>query len=94
MKVLAALLMICAAPVWAERIDPVDLQFTALGLRYPDAGQVFLPVNPKQGGIIIADKGPIKQLVAPPFPASLVSGKEENGFFQPSRTFAPFWREK
>lgn len=25
MKALAALLMICAAPVWAERIDPVDL---------------------------------------------------------------------
>ena len=78
----------------AEQIDPVDLQFTALGLRYPDAGQVFLPVNPKHGGVVLSDKAPVKQLVAPPFPASLVSGKEENGFFQSSRTFAPFWREK
>lgn len=74
-----------------DRADPVDLQFNSgLPLRYPDVGQVFLPVS-EQSGVPSGPPGK-HQLIAPDYAAILDVGGQEKGRFAPQRNFLPFWR--
>jgi hypothetical protein len=76
-----------ALPVWSDmagavlslegagdRLDPVDLTFNGLGLRYPETGQLFVPVDPGDGGRIVPGRGARHALVAPDIPVILSYG--------------------
>jgi len=94
-----------ALPIWADmaeavldleeagdRLDPVDLTFNGLGLRYPETGQLFVPVDPKAGGMVVPGRGARHALVAPDIPVILSYGiVGEGGRFEPARWFRPFW---
>jgi membrane peptidoglycan carboxypeptidase len=76
----------------AERFDPVDLTFNGLGLRYPDSGQLFVPVDPKQGGAVLQGRGGRHTQIAPGVPVILSYGiVGSGGHFEPARLFRPFW---
>ena len=94
-----------ALPIWSDladavlarekagdRFDPVDLSFAGLGLQYPDTGQLFVPVDPRQGGAVLQGRGGRHARVAPDFPVILTHGiVETGGRFDPARFFRPFW---
>lgn len=76
-----------------DRVDIADLQFSgALPLRYPEVGQSFVAVNPKQGGATSGGRAAARQQVAPSYPASLDVGGLDRGVFETERGFSPFWR--
>ncbi len=76
-----------------DRVDPVDLSFNGLQLRYPDTGELFVPVDPDQGGLVLQGRGARKALTPPMTPVILTYGQVvENGVFEPARFFQPFWR--
>ncbi|BCO08083.1 hypothetical protein GF1_04590 [Desulfolithobacter dissulfuricans] len=95
-----------ALPIWSrmassildheqvgDRIDPVDLTFNGLGLRYPATGQLFVPVDPDQGGTVIPGRGARDGQVPPPAPVILTYGRVmDRGHFEPDRFFRPFWK--
>ncbi|HHL32885.1 MAG TPA: glycosyl transferase family 51 [Desulfobulbaceae bacterium] len=97
-----------ALPIWSdladavlekekagERFDPVDLSFGGLGLQYPDTGQLFVPVDPKQGGVVLKGRGGRHARIAPDFPVILTYGiVGAGGRFDPTRLFKPFWRNE
>jgi len=77
----------------AERFDPVDLTFNGLGLRYPDSGQLFVPVDPDQGGAVLQGRGGLRTRTAPDRPVILSYGPVgAGGQFEPARMFQPFWK--
>ena len=94
-----------ALPIWSDladavlekekagdRFDPVDLQFDGLRLQYPDTGQLFVPVDPKQGGAVLQGRGGRHTRIAPDFPVILTYGiVGTGGRFDPARFFKPFW---
>ena len=95
-----------ALPIWSDmaeavleleeagdRLDLVDLTFNGLGLRYPETGQLFVPVDPKAGGRVVPGRGARHALVAPDIPVILSYGAVgSGGRFEPARWFRPFWR--
>lgn len=92
-------------PVWSEiaaallqkeqagdRLDPVDLTFNGLHLRYPESGQLFVPVDPEKGGVVLQGRGGRRTTVAPDLPVILSYGSVgSGGHFEPDRYFQPFW---
>ena len=75
-----------------DRLDAVDLTFNGLALQYPDVQQVFVPVDPRQGGAVVPGSSGVRQATPPSRPASLSFGEmTEGGRFEPERMFAPFW---
>ena len=73
-----------------DRIDMVDLAFNGLALQYPEAGQVFVPVDPQAGGAMARGGQSLRQPVAPAGPSSLSFGAiNDNGRFEPERRFVP-----
>lgn len=75
-----------------DRLDAVDLTFNGLTLQYPDVQQVFVPVDPQQGGAVVPGSPGIRQSTPPSRPASLSFGEmTESGRFEPERLFIPFW---
>jgi membrane peptidoglycan carboxypeptidase len=94
-----------ALPVWADiasalydlerigdKVDPVDLVFNGIGLKYPDTGQLFVPVNLKDGGRIIDGQGAKRSRIPPDYPAILAHGNVgSNNHFEPKPIFRPFW---
>ena len=75
-----------------DRLDAVDLTFNGLALQYPDVQQVFVPVDPRQGGAVASGSAGVRQSTPPSRPASLSFGEmSESGRFEPERLFAPFW---
>ncbi|MDW7772581.1 MAG: transglycosylase domain-containing protein [Desulfobulbaceae bacterium] len=77
----------------ADDIDAADLSFNGLPLRYPDTGQVFVPVDPGRGGQIIQGRGGLQTALAPAVPSILTHGRVgERGHFEPERLFLPFWK--
>jgi len=75
-----------------KRFDPVDLTFNGLSLQYPDSGELFVPVDPKQGGAILQGRGGRHARIAPDFPVILSYGiVGSGGHFEPARLFRPFW---
>ena len=97
-----------ALPIWSDmagavlslegagdRLDPVDLTFNGLGLRYPETGQLFVPVDPGDGGRIVPGRGARHALVAPDIPVILSYGNvSQGGHFEPARWFRPFWHNR
>ncbi|HHD56718.1 MAG TPA: glycosyl transferase family 51, partial [Desulfobulbaceae bacterium] len=97
-----------ALPIWSdladavlekeragERFDPVDLSFGGLGLQYPDTNQLFVPVDPKQGGAVLQGRGGRHARIAPDFPVILTYGiVGAGGRFDPARFFKPFWQNE
>ena len=97
-----------ALPIWSrmassildheqvgDRIDPVDLTFNGLGLRYPATGQLFVPVDPDQGGAVIPGRGARTGRVPPQAPVILTYGRVMGrGHFEPDRFFRPFWKNR
>lgn len=98
-----------ALPVWSkvadtllqsertgDRVDPIDLAFNGLVLRYPAQGQIFLPVDPEQGGKLRRGDGGLRQEVAPSWSSILSYGQFLGGdsHFEPERAFRPFWRNE
>ncbi len=76
-----------------DRVDPVDLTFNGLPLRYPDTGELFVPVDPDRGGLVLPGRGARKGRVVPSLPVILTYGQVlESGSFEPARFFLPFWR--
>jgi membrane peptidoglycan carboxypeptidase len=76
-----------------DRIDPVDLTFNGLALQYPNVQQVFVPVDPRQGGAVVPGSSGARQTTPPSRPSSLSFGEmTESGRFEPERVFAPFWQ--
>jgi len=76
-----------------ERLDLVDLSFNGLGLRYPETGQLFVPVDPDQGGAVLPGRGGRHASVAPDLPVILSYGPVgKGGRFEPARMFQPFWK--
>ena len=75
-----------------DRLDTVDLTFNGLALQYPEVQQVFVPVDPHQGGAMVAGGQGLRQRMPPARPASLCIGEmSANGRFEPERLFVPFW---
>lgn len=78
-----------------DKLDPVDLVFNSIGLKYPDTHQVFVPVDPKQGGVIIDGRGARQALIPPAEPSILSHGRTTRaGVFKARRNFQPFWLNK
>ncbi|MCL2789264.1 MAG: transglycosylase domain-containing protein [Desulfobulbus sp.] len=78
----------------ADRLDPVDLTFNGLALQYPDVRQVFMPVDPRQGGAMTGSAG-LRQSTPPGPPASLCFGAVgSSGKFEPERLFIPYWKNR
>jgi len=76
----------------ADKLDPVDLVFNGIGLKYPDTGQLFVPIDFKAGGRVIEGRGARHSLIPPETPVVLSYGQvTANGHFEPERSFRPFW---
>jgi len=76
-----------------DSLDLADLSFSGLPLRYPDTGQVFVPVDPEQGGHVIPGQSALRTDLSPAAPSVLTYGREgEGGHFEPERLFQPFWK--
>ncbi|MGB5685450.1 MAG: transglycosylase domain-containing protein [Candidatus Electrothrix sp.] len=76
----------------ADRLDPVDLAFDGIALKYPDTGQYFLPVQHKNGGIRSGGRAGERTVITPDTPVVLGHGTvDENNGFTMKRRFIPFW---
>lgn len=76
----------------ADRLDPADLSFNGLPLRYPETDHVFVPVAPDLGGVVIAGRGALRTRLAPGAPVVLTHGQiGSGGGFEPQRRFRPYW---
>ena len=76
-----------------DKLDPVDLVFNGIGLKYPETGQLFVPVDPKAGGTVVEGRGARKALVPPSAPVVLSYGRVSGtGHFERERSFRPFWK--
>ncbi|WP_417909634.1 transglycosylase domain-containing protein [Candidatus Electronema sp. PJ] len=94
-----------ALPVWnriaetlykeegvADRLTPEALAGSSIGLRYPETGQLFMPVDDKGGGLMRRGKDGIQTDLALEEPAILSHGVPgQYGGFEPERRFMPFW---
>ena len=75
-----------------DKLDTVDLVFNGISLKYPDTHQKFVPVDPKNGGIVIEGRGAKRSVITPSGPAILSHGQvTAQGVFEPLRSFKPFW---
>ncbi|MCI5208914.1 MAG: glycosyl transferase family 51, partial [Candidatus Electrothrix sp. ATG2] len=76
----------------ADHLDPVDLAFDGITLKYPDTGQYFVPVQHKKGGIRSNKNVGEQSTITPTTPAVLGhrSPEKESGFTA-ERRFIPFW---
>lgn len=78
-----------------DQVDTVDLSFGGLPLRFPEVGQVFVPVDPERGGTVHSGRELLRASTAPGFPAILAYGRlNQNGTFEPDRFFRPFWKNE
>ncbi len=94
-----------ALPVWTEianelliseqvgeKVDIDKKKISRIPLKYPEVGQLFVPVQHKGGGVIARGKKPIKTTIAPAGPTVLSYGVSgPGGRFKPERYFQPFW---
>ena len=75
-----------------DKLDTVDLVFNGVALKYPDTHQIFVPADPKNGGLVLEGKGGSKSLLSPAGPAILSHGRVNGaGVFEPQSRFMPFW---
>lgn len=75
-----------------DRLDPVDLAFDGISLKYPDTGQYFIPVQHKNGGIRSGRTAGKRTTITPNSPVALEHGTvNRNNGFTTERRFIPFW---
>ncbi len=75
-----------------DKLDPVDLVFNGISLKYPDTRQIFVPADRKNGGLVVEGRGGKQSLIAPSQPVILSHGRVGRaGLFEPQRRFQPFW---
>ncbi len=77
---------------YSSRLDPVDLSFYGLGIKWDDLGQLNVAVEPRQGGKVIE---PVVQVsdTGHTQPYILTFGKKtEAGKLVMDRNFQPFWK--
>ncbi len=88
-KIAGALLRLEGA---ADRLAPEAVAADRINLRYPESGQIFMPVDEKGGGRMRRGKDGIKTDLSPDEAAVLSHGLPgEYGGFEPERRFLPFW---
>nr|MDU9046363.1 transglycosylase domain-containing protein [Candidatus Electrothrix aestuarii] len=76
----------------ADRLDPVDLAFDGISLKYPDTGQYFFPVQHNNGGIRSGRSAGERTTITPNSPVALGHGIiDRNNGFTLERRFIPFW---
>lgn len=76
----------------ADRLDPVDLAFDGISLKYPDTGQYFFSVQHKNGGIRSGRSAGERTVITPNAPVVLGHGAvDKNSGFTMERRFIPFW---
>ncbi|MCI5192337.1 MAG: glycosyl transferase family 51 [Candidatus Electrothrix sp. AU1_5] len=79
----------------AERLDPVDLAFNGISLKYPDTGQYFIPVQHKNGGVQFGTRAGKRTVITPSSPSALEHGTVgSDNSFTAERRFIPFWRNQ
>ncbi|MCW5208587.1 hypothetical protein VU11_08140, partial [Desulfobulbus sp. US2] len=72
----------------ADSLDPVDLAFDGIALKYPDTGQYFFPVQHKNGGIRSGRSAGERTVITPNSPVVLGHGAvDKNGGFTMKRRF-------
>jgi hypothetical protein len=73
-------------------LDPVDLSFYGLGIKWNDLGQINVGVDPDQGGKAIEPFKPVSVLDRFD-PSVMTFGRStEKGSFLVERNFMPFWK--
>lgn len=78
-----------------DKADLADLSFNGLPLRFVDTGQVFVPVDPNQGGRVLPGRGGLRTAFTPSVPAVLAYGHtSDSGNFEPQRLFRPYWKNR
>jgi hypothetical protein len=94
-----------ALPIWSkiagavlhlegttDRLAPEASAADRIKLRYPESGQLFMPVDEKGGGRMRRGTDGIKTDLPPDESAALCHGLPgEYGGFEPERRFLPFW---
>ncbi len=76
----------------ADRLDPVDLAFDGIALKYPNTGQYFFPVQHKNGGIRSGISLGERTVITPNTPVVLGHGTvDKDAGFTLERRFIPFW---
>ena len=76
----------------ADHLDPVDLAFDGIALKYPDTGQYFFPVQHKNGGIRSGKSVGERTVITPNSPVVLGHGTvDKHTGFTLERRFIPFW---
>lgn len=79
----------------AEHLDPVDLAFEGISLKYSDTGQYFTSVQHKNGGIRSGRNAGERTTINPNNPVALEHGTiRRNTGFTVERRFIPFWRNQ
>ncbi len=96
-----------ALPIWSsiaeavllmdksgDRVDEVDLSFNGLSLKYPNMGQIIVPVVPEKGGMVLQGSGN-GPLVGRKLPKILSFGKfGAGGHYEGKRFFNPYWKNQ
>jgi penicillin-binding protein 1A len=76
----------------ADRLAPEAVAADRIRLRYPESGQLFMPVDEKNGGRMRRGADGVKNDLPPDEAAVLCHGLPgEYGGFEPTRRFLPFW---
>lgn len=78
-----------------EGLDPVDLAFDGIALKYPDTGQYFTPAQYKNGGIRRGGTAGKRTVITPNGPVVLEHGTMDRyKRFTAERRFIPFWHNQ
>jgi len=75
----------------ADHLDPVDLAFDGIALKYPDTGQYFIPVQHENGGIRSERRAGERTVITPNAPVVLGHGAAGKTGLTMERRFIPFW---
>ena len=75
-----------------DKLSPETLSGDSIPLQYPDTGQLFMPVDKENGGLMRRGNAGVSRNTAPSEPAVLSHGTPGlRGGFEPERRFRPFW---
>lgn len=76
---------------YADKLDPVDISFYGLGIRWPDLGQVNVAVDADGGGRVIEPVSLVSSAARLTPSITTFGNKSEAGRFVPERYYQPFW---
>ena len=82
----------CRSSKYAGRLDPVDVSFGGLAIKWDDLGQMNVGVALDEGGKVIEPVVQVSDMQRSQ-PSILTFGrKSETGRFMAERNFQPYWR--